>query len=178
MGLKRIRQIEAGDQLAIFKRFAEESEQGFCMTDLKGDLTYANAALCRILDEGLPEDILGRNMERYFPVSFRHHWRDQVFSAVLKGRRWLEEARLKTRTGRMISTIQGMFIIHDNEGVPLCIANVITDITDRKQAEEALRISEERYRLVVESASGSICVLSGDQILFANQMMKKNHRRS
>jgi len=38
----------------------------------------------------------------------------------------------------------------------------IQDITEQKQAEEALKQSEERFRLLLESISDSICVLDSD----------------
>ena len=42
--------------------------------------------------------------------------------------------------------LQHSFLIRDENGNPSHLASVITDITERKQAEEALRTSEERFR--------------------------------
>ena len=49
---------EAEKQLAIFKEFAENSGQGLLMTNLKGEITYVNAALCIIFDEENQDDVL------------------------------------------------------------------------------------------------------------------------
>jgi len=47
-------------------------------------------------------------------------------------------------------------ILVRNNGKPSYMAGVTEDITNRKRAEEALRESEERYKLVVAGARGAI----------------------
>jgi len=61
------------------------------------------------------------------------------------------------------------FPLFNSEGEIYAIGGAVTDITDRKREEAALRYSEENYRLVVETAPDA--VISIDErgaILFAN----------
>jgi PAS domain S-box-containing protein len=48
---------------------------------------------------------------------------------------------------------------------------VFTDITERKQTEEALKESEEKYRKLVERADDGIVIVQDDYYVFANQRM-------
>lgn len=52
------------------------------------------------------------------------------------------------------------------------ILSIVRDITDRKQMEEALRSSEERYRRIVETTSEGVCIIDADnKATFANNRM-------
>jgi PAS domain S-box-containing protein len=62
-------------------------------------------------------------------------------------------------------------VIADAQGRPIKVAGTIQDITERKQAEEALRESEARYRTLVEDSVDGIFVQRGSRIVFANRRL-------
>jgi PAS domain S-box-containing protein len=126
----------AEEQIALFRRFAEDSGQGFCMTNLHGDVTYVNPALCCFLGENSPPDVLGECFFSYFSEESRCKLQEEIRPAVMRLGQWTGELTLVLKDGRTIPTIQNCFLIRDEDDAPLYLATVITDITERKQAEE------------------------------------------
>jgi PAS domain S-box-containing protein len=76
----------------------------------------------------------------------------------------------------------GQYRWHLDRGVPLRDEagnivkwyGVVTDIEDRKRAEEALRSSEQRFRLIVDSIPGLVCAMSatGEVQLLNRQVLE------
>ena len=67
------------------------------------------------------------------------------------------EFKIRTKNGRD-KWVSGTKTFAEIEDRPVTVISVL-DITDRKQAEEALRISEEKYRSLVETATDVIFTL-------------------
>ncbi|MEI6310191.1 MAG: PAS domain S-box protein, partial [bacterium] len=80
------------------------------------------------------------------------------------------ESRMQHKDGHWVWVLgRGKVIEWDNHGKPLRIFGTHMDITDRKQAEQDLRESEEQYRTLFETMTEGVVVLSPDgQILHAN----------
>ena len=70
--------------------------------------------------------------------------------AVSAGQPWSDEYRMHTRDGRQIWVHDETTFLRDDDGTPTFMQGVISDITQRKLAEQALRESEQREREAAE----------------------------
>jgi len=80
--------------------------------------------------------------------------RDRVIQAYLAavraGQPWSDEYRMTTRDGRQIWVHDETTFLRDDAGAPTYMQGVISDITQRKLAEQGLRESEQREREAAE----------------------------
>jgi PAS domain S-box-containing protein len=67
-----------------------------------------------------------------------------------------------SRDGRVIWTEQQITLFYDDQGELAAIEGIGRNITERKEMEDALRRSEERFRSLVQNASDIIIILEAD----------------
>jgi PAS domain S-box-containing protein len=130
-------------------------EQAVIATDLSGTITYWNHFAEKLY--GWPAaEIVGRNiMEVVLPQS-THEQASEVMSRLQAGQRWSGEFTVRRRDGTTFRAFITDTPIYNTEGTMIGIVGVSSDITERKHAEEALRQSESKYRLLLEQASDGI----------------------
>jgi PAS domain S-box-containing protein len=153
-----------------FAGFAEATDYGFGMGELTGQLTFANPALLRILGEDKPEDAYERTFFEYYTEEDRKRLENEILPIVLESGQWVGEIPLLSSQGKLTFTEQNIFLIYDEQGQPRMVANIITDITERKQAEEEMQ----KLATVVMHSSElvNLATLEG-QMIFLNKAGSK-----
>jgi PAS domain S-box-containing protein len=81
------------------------------------------------------------------------------------------EYRLRHASGEWRWVVSRGARVVDANGKFLNFIGVIRDVTERKQAEEALKASEEKYSALVEGNSDGIIILDDRRVVFANKRM-------
>ena len=82
------------------------------------------------------------------------------------------EFRMRHKSGKWIWIFnRGKVVEWDRKGHPVRLVGTHLDITERKESEEALRISEERYRAMIDQSIVGVCMFKGTEIIFANKQL-------
>ncbi len=153
---------KANEELAIFRRFAEASGQGFSMADLDGHLIYLNPALCRMLDAERPEDCIGQHLSICYSEESNRRGKQEIEPALMREGYWEGELLMLSRHGRSVPTWHNSFVIRDERGSPLRLAVVITDMTERKAAEDALERERRSLKHLLEASDHERRLISYD----------------
>ena len=138
------------EEANILRQFGKAPE-GIGWITLEGSIIiYINPTLCSILGEAKPEDTFGRSIISYYPRELRQRVQNEILPTVLREGQWIGELAFLSARGKITSTIQSIFLIRDENGNPLYLANVVTDITEQKQAEFLLNKRAEQINCLNE----------------------------
>jgi len=92
----------------------------------------------------------------------------RIQDAFDKGETANFEFDARRKNGEIFPTEHSVSILKSEKGEPKGIVSVVRDITERRQAEERLRESEAKFRILFESADDAIVVMDQDIIIDCN----------
>lgn len=144
-----------------YRDLIEISPDAIYVVDAKGVCVLGNRAGAELA--GIPRDELVGTL---------------VTDTYLPEERHLFQERLKKLKGKSTLRFERKFVRKNGEIVPVEVSvsairggyfqAILRDISERKRAEEALKESEERYRVLVEFSPNSICVHRDGKLLYVN----------
>jgi PAS domain S-box-containing protein len=88
--------------------------------------------------------------------------RAEAQAALFERGEWLAEITRRTRTGATLRIATHWILHRDWTGKPDAVIEVDDDVTDQRQAEEAVRASESRYRALVAATARIVWTMSPD----------------
>jgi PAS domain S-box-containing protein len=144
----------------------ESTGQGIYGIDLKGNCTFINRATCELIGYR-PGEVMGRNVHKLI----HHHKQDgsvypidecPIYRAFKKGEGCCIDTELIwRRDGSPIPVEYSSFPILEGGVITGAVVTVV-DITERKQAEERLRSSEQLFRSIFENAQIGVAYFNID----------------
>ena len=145
----------AEEELHKLSWAVEQNPSIIYITDPDGRLEYVNPKFTEITGY-TSDEALGRLPRILDPDKIPSEEYEERWNTIRAGHEWRGEFHNRKKNGESFWETASISSIKDAAGSITHFVIVIEDTTARKQAEEALRVSEERFRVVAESAPDAI----------------------
>jgi PAS domain S-box-containing protein len=147
--------LESSLQLLSVQKMALDQVAIVAITDIKGVITYVNEKFTQ-LTQYTAQEIIGQthrvlNSGYHSPEFFRCMW-----ETIGQGQIWQGEIKNKAKDGSCYWVDSTIVPFLDDQGKPYQYLAIRFNITQRKQTEEALKFSEERLQLALESTEDGL----------------------
>lgn len=149
------RDLQAALSDLAHQKFALDQHAIVSITDVAGNITYANDKLCQISGYTRKE-LLGQNHRMlnagvHPPEFFADMWR-----TISAGKVWNGEVCNKSRQGAIFWVNATIVPLRDEGGKPSMFIAIRTDITERKRMESRLQGAEARLRRITNTVPGVV----------------------
>jgi diguanylate cyclase (GGDEF)-like protein/PAS domain S-box-containing protein len=138
--------------LRRLRKAVETTQLGVTVTDTDGKIVYVNPAEAEMHGWD-PEELIGKDARVFAAESHAMPMSSSQLRAVTS---WRRESVNVRKDGSLFPVQLMSDVVRDADGSIMGIVTTCEDITRRKQAEAALRASEERYALAARGANDGL----------------------
>jgi len=129
-----------------YRMIIENIEDGYHEVDIKGNFTFVNESICKMIGYER-EELLGMNNRPYADKENARKVYQTYKQVYLTGKPVKNfEWQIIRKDGVRRDVEVSISLIRDSEGQPTGFRGIARDITDRRRAEEEKRILEERLQ--------------------------------
>ena len=145
---------QAEESLRLLSSAVEQSSEGMAVSDLEGNLQFMNTAFA-VMHGYAREEIAGKHLSVF-------HTPEQMPSVKAANRQIQETGEFSgeiwhvRRDGTTFPTLMHNSLLRDERGNPMGMIGTLRDITERKQAEEALQKAHEELERRVKERTAKL----------------------
>lgn len=137
------------------QKFALDQHAIVSITDLAGDITYANDKFCEISGY-TREELLGNNHRMINAGVQSKSFFSQLWQTILAGQVWHGEICNRSKTGEIFWVQATLVPLLDDDGAARQFIAIRTDITTRKAMQAAMAQAQERLRRITNAVPGVV----------------------
>ncbi|NOT51071.1 MAG: PAS domain S-box protein [Chitinophagaceae bacterium] len=163
-----------------YKRLYASMTDAYSIISMDGQLLEYNPSFKEMLGY-TDEELKQKKYKDIIPSKWHAIEEDMVKTQILPNKfSPVYQKEYIHKSGRIFPVELRTFLLEDKEGNPEAMWAIIRDITDRREAENKLAISEKNLRYVLASTSDNFYVLQKKdyRILLINEAAEKNLRRA
>ncbi len=138
----------------LFRHIVETANEGIWMLDPQGIVTYANPRIAEMLGLSLPE-VVGRSVLDFVDPACASELQASIENRE-KGNAEQREICYRRKDGSLLYVLCNTRPEFTSDGRFAGSLSMLTDITDRKQFEEELRDSEQKFHTLASGSSVGI----------------------
>jgi diguanylate cyclase (GGDEF)-like protein/PAS domain S-box-containing protein len=153
-----------------YRAMFDYAMEGMYQSSSDGRLIRVNASMARILGYDSPTLCLEAVKDISEDVYLRPETRARLL-ALLESDGHVEhlESEIKRKDGKIIWISENSHFVLDADGKKTYLEGTFIDISEVKLAQETLRLSEERYRSLVENSQDGVFVANEGRYTYVNQ---------
>jgi len=156
----------------MYKTLVLASPDAIVVTDLDGNITHASPRSLKLYGCEKEEELLGRSAFDLIAPEEHEKAASHLEKTLTEEFSGSVDYRLFRKDGSTYIGEMKVALIKDAHAEPKAFIAIIRDITERRRTEEALRESEEKYRIIVENALEGIWAIDAEaNTTFVNQRM-------
>ncbi|MHB9097270.1 MAG: PAS domain S-box protein, partial [Syntrophales bacterium] len=142
-----------------YRNILESIEDGYFEVDIAGNFTFFNDSVCRMAGY-IRTELMGMN-DRQFTDKENRKILYQAFNKVFRTGEPSKGVahEIIGKDGTKLYIESSASLIRNTSGQPIGFRGIMRNITERKQAEEACRNAEARYRTLFEQSPNGILLI-------------------
>ncbi|MBT3878942.1 MAG: PAS domain S-box protein [Candidatus Scalindua sp.] len=130
----------------------EQSSSIVVITDIDGKIEYVNSSFTKSTGYRI-EEVIGNNPRIIKSGKTPRKAYKELWQTITAGSKWTGEFCNKKKNGELYWEFASISPVKNAEGVITNFIAVKDDITERKEIERTLKLSEEKYRTLVETTN-------------------------